>query len=214
MKSNTTSVTYGIRRRLAARFQRANGSSMTPSPQGGASCARWPWAGLLCTFGAKGNAHTQHKTVQTRTRLCAGSMWKDVPGVDEHRGVSATCRWRLAPMRRSPIVRMFAFRNDFAPKVHGMVAQGKLAERAPPWVQAPPEMISHRRCPASQPRASSRSERRPGSRGPPEMISHRRCLAGQPRASSRSERRPGSRGPPVDRLHAESVRLSASGKLG
>jgi hypothetical protein len=40
---------------FAARFQRANESSMTPDPQGGASCARWPWAGLRCTFGAKGN---------------------------------------------------------------------------------------------------------------------------------------------------------------
>jgi hypothetical protein len=42
---------------------------MTPDPQGGASCARWPWAGLHCTFGAKGNAMptpSEYKTVLVR----------------------------------------------------------------------------------------------------------------------------------------------------
>src|SRR5262245_48567416 len=55
---HTESVRRGAGRspiRLAARFQRAEWIINDPSPQGGASCARWPWARLPCTFGAKGN---------------------------------------------------------------------------------------------------------------------------------------------------------------
>ena len=45
-----------------------------------------------------------------------------------------------------------------------------------------------------------------GRPGAAARISHRRCRARQPRASSRSERRPGLRAAPVDILHAEGVR--------
>jgi hypothetical protein len=41
---------------VAARCQRAKNTTLT---QGGARFARWPWADLRCTFGAKGKNNIQ-----------------------------------------------------------------------------------------------------------------------------------------------------------